>query len=884
MPLAAWLVRRSAALALAVSILCLPAFAGKSALLIGINDYPHARPLKGAIHDVEAIRRILISDLGFAEAEIQMLVNEQATRQAIVDALAGLARRMQPGDAAFLYYSGHGWLVTDVDGDESTFNEDERFDEALVPYDAVPWPRERARDPNPTLLTDDEIARALGPMRGRRLVAIFDSCHAGSGLRGLPGEDPGRSLYDNVPLPASRFRSLTLRSPSMDLSGQAVFLAAAQWRQTASDLGEFEGRRHGAFTASLLRTVKEAGPGWANALTFEAWFRRARADLISQGVASQTPTITGAPSLARSPVVQFFDPPPAMEIAELSAPPAFEVYLEVNKYQFLAGEQMQLAVESERDGYLYVFDIDPERRVTQLFPNRFDADNRLPSLKQAKIPGARSRYQFTADQPYGVSTIVALVTREPWDEHAKLNLPSSLDPLSAAQEKGLRSGLRDLMHDTRAKPVEWACQKVAVEVVASRSENEAPPVTAPPAIRPAAPASPANRQTAASGAEGSRAASADDADITWEEQQDLRRLRPALFQKLEQLAERFSPVFWQDVSGESEGKFRPWKDFFVRYDFDRTSAGPNWPAPPGFQDENKRVRIRSLDTWLDTGGRRLVQESKEMPGVFNVTNPLTGETSILDLRPYVYWTVLTTPTHYFFHYAAFKAEDWKPLFGHPGDLEGCTIIVDRKTEKMVAALTLAHDDVQEVRALDGQNEGNIEVLVDPSLATRDLAADDSRPVNGALGMDAARAGDPAPKEHQDIYSETRGHGQYGPSKIHPTRYIVYANFLPDESWKAPSFNKSDYAATDKFSEVATKYKYKLIYFGSGREEIPDPASKTLWSEYRDLTRFPGGVNPPWCWRDNLFFRTGWWKDPRTILKIGDGQYRINPYLKPGEVR
>jgi myosin heavy subunit len=31
-----------------------------------------------------------------------------------------------------------------------------KFDEALVPYDVQPWPRERARDPNPTLLIDDE--------------------------------------------------------------------------------------------------------------------------------------------------------------------------------------------------------------------------------------------------------------------------------------------------------------------------------------------------------------------------------------------------------------------------------------------------------------------------------------------------------------------------------------------------------------------------------------------------------------------------------------------------------------------------------------------------------------------------------------------------------
>jgi hypothetical protein len=878
---------------------------GKHALLIGIDTYPHARQLKGAVNDVEAMRRILTGDLGVPAANVQVLTNEQATRQAMLDALAGLQRRTRPGDAVLIYYSGHGWLVKDENGDESTFNTDEQFDEALVPYDAVPWPRERAYEPNPTLLIDDDISRALGPLPGRRVAVIMDSCHSGNALRSLPGEDVGRSLYDNAPLPTSRFKSLDPRKPSLDMGGQVVFIAAAQWRQTASDLGEFQGRRHGALTASLLRTMEKAGPGWANVLSWQALFRQAREDLLAQGIAAQTPSITGSPMIGRAPVAQFFAPPASAEIAEFSAPPAFDVYLEANKYQFLAGEQMELVIESERSGYLYVFDVDAEKKVTQLFPNRFEKENALAAGTQAKVPAARSRYQFTADKPYGTSTIVALVTREKWDEHTRLDLPATLSPLSAAQEGGLRDSLRGLAGQD-ARKAEWAHQKITVEVVASRAEADAPPVSVAPSGAPSKPAAappvlavipatppgtapPARASGAASAsvpasAATARAASLDDADITWDEQQDLPRLRPALYRRLEQLAERFSPVFWQDVSGSTQDRFRPWKDFFVRYDFDQTSAGPNWPEPPRFQDENKRARIRSLDVWLDQQQRAVVQELTESPGVFRVTDKGTGEVSVLDLRPYVYWTVLATPTHYFFHYAAFKAEDWKAMFGHPGDLEGCTIIVDRKTERMVGALTLAHDDVQVTRGLDGENEANIEVLVDPSLATRDLNADEARPINGALRMDASRAGEAAPKEHQDIYSETRGHGQYGPNKIVPTRYIVYANFLPEETWRAPSFTWADYVVSDRFADVRAKYKYRLVYFGTGRSSVPDPAQKTLWSEYRDLSRFPGGANPPWCWRDNLLFRTGWWKDPRTILKIGDDRYLINPYLTPGGVR
>jgi hypothetical protein len=368
----------------------------------------------------------------------------------------------------------------------------------------------------------------------------------------------------------------------------------------------------------------------------------------------------------------------------------------------------------------------------------------------------------------------------------------------------------------------------------------------------------------------SRKDSLDDADLTAEEQANLQTLRPALFQKYAQLAGRFSPVFWQDVGDGGH----PWKDFFVRYDFDQTELGPNWPAPPQFQDENKRRRNQTLDNWLQPANRRDIVPIEGQPGVYRVNDRTTGETIQLDLRPTVYWAVLTTSTHYFFHYVCFKAEDWKFLFGHPGDLEGTTIVVDRATEKMVAAFTLAHDDVQVTRDLDDGPDENIEVLMDPSLETRAIFGEnDRRPVNGALGMDQTRDGGPAPKEHQDIYSESGGHGQYGPHKIKSGRYIVYAHFLPDDTWRAPSFDKDSYNRTDKFAEVKEKHKYALVYIGSSASA----GQKTLWAEYHGLSRFPGGANPPWDWRDNLFFKTGWWKDPLTIKQIGDSHYRFNPY-------
>ena len=920
------------------ALLCLPAAADNHALLVGINAYQHVRPLKGAVNDIVRFQEVLERDLNFLPRNIRVLTNEQATRENILAALDALASDTRAGDTVFWYYSGHGWVQTDVDGDEREFDPDDTLDETLVPYDAVPWPRERALEPNPTMIVDDEIGERLSRLAGRRLVVVFDSCHSGTATRSLGEEDTTRSLYENYALPATpRTRSLKRGHEMMDMDGQAVFLSAASPTQAASDLGEFEGQRHGAFSASLLRAIHRAGPGWSRTRAWDDLFREAREDLVNQGFASQTPSIAATRGLAKVPVEQFLNPPPAAEIALLQAG-AFGLELSVNRDRFEDGDVLELAVASERDGHLYVFDINAEQAVTQLFPNRFAPENRVTAGTQLRLPAPDAGYRFRAGQPYGRSTIVAVVSRTPWAELQRLELPANFQPISDSQAGGLRDSLRALLDAALAANTgqergnaEWSSRRAVVEISPKSALAEATPAEAPPGAVTAAPGAAASVPPAASSVSAPPAADLapaalavpaavspaavsmvaarppeplasapgdlpspavkidfpgavvdEDKDLPPEVQADLRRARPKLFAKLEQLAERFSPIFWQDVSGDFDKQFRPWRDFFVRFDFDQTDEGPNWPTPPNFQDENKRTRNGLLDSLLTPAPGRRILPSRETPGIYRIVDGGSSSVFQLDLRPYVYWTVLSTDTHYFFHYVVFHAEDWKSLFGHTGDLEGTTIVVDRKTERMVAAFTLAHDDVGVVRSLDDEPEGNIGVLVDPAAESRDLYdGEDGRPVDGSLAMEAGRDGAPAPKEHQDVYVETKGHGHYGPHKIKPARYIVYANFLPEETFAAPSFDRNAYPLTNRFGEVVGKHKYRLVYIGSGAGGTRSAEDKSLWGEYKDLTRFRGGANPPWEWRDNLFFRTGWWKDPRRIKKIGAAAYRINPYL-PGK--
>src|SRR5947207_11425742 len=187
-PLGAFLV-------LAIGLFAQPLHAEKYALLVGIDNYANARHLKGAVNDIVAVRQVLLRDLGFASTNVRVLTEEQATKANILAALRGVAEQTKAGDSFFLYYSGHGTEMDDVDGDEALVDPDDHYDEVLVPYDAKPWPKERATEPNSTMVTDDEIGAALANLVGRKVVVMFDSCHSGSATRGL-GETDSRSLYD----------------------------------------------------------------------------------------------------------------------------------------------------------------------------------------------------------------------------------------------------------------------------------------------------------------------------------------------------------------------------------------------------------------------------------------------------------------------------------------------------------------------------------------------------------------------------------------------------------------------------------------------------------------------------------------------------------------
>jgi hypothetical protein len=260
----------------------------RRALLIGIDDYtastiPDVRvvqhrgwpDLRGAANDVSILADMLVLRYGFERKNIVTLTNQQATRAAILRAIAEqLVRPAHQGDIVFYYFAGHGAQVPNAASDEP-----DRLDESIVPADS----RRGAAD-----IRDKELRPLFNRIlsRGARLTLLLDYCHSAGGFRGRPprGIAPAPPIVDR-----------TDYGPRPDERG-ALVLASTQDFDSAWETRGEDGQMHGAFTWAWIRAMRDSVAGEAAQETF----LRAQARLRGE-TPYQAPAMLGSAAARRRP-------------------------------------------------------------------------------------------------------------------------------------------------------------------------------------------------------------------------------------------------------------------------------------------------------------------------------------------------------------------------------------------------------------------------------------------------------------------------------------------------------------------------------------------------------------------------------------------------------
>ncbi len=206
--------------------------AGK-ALVIGIGQgYPGRLELPSVVrNDAEVIGRVLTDSAlcGYSPENVQLLLDEQATRANIIGSLKELAAIAGPDDTIFFFFSGHG-AQRAVGDDAGTY---------ICPVDFDSY------DARGTGIKDEELSALISAIPAARVVVVLDACHADGAL----------FLKDENEEKALRFG---FNSPGLEKlasgSGRVVF-SSCKDSETSRTYSE---KNHSLFTYFLLEGLRGA--------------------------------------------------------------------------------------------------------------------------------------------------------------------------------------------------------------------------------------------------------------------------------------------------------------------------------------------------------------------------------------------------------------------------------------------------------------------------------------------------------------------------------------------------------------------------------------------------------------------------------------------------
>jgi len=205
------------------------------AVIIGISKYRHSGQsglanLIFADNDAKAFERVL-SDLGWSDSHIMLLVNEEATQRNILIALESWLTKAGPNDQIVLYWAGHGF--TDPEDPEKVY---------FACYDTdIKIPATGYRM--------DRVRSILEERKAKNVIVLADTCHAGKIItRG----DRGLSIVPNI----------EKMSREQNIPKGWIFMVGADTDRQAI---EHTSWTNGAFTHSLIKGLSGEADGFQSA-------------------------------------------------------------------------------------------------------------------------------------------------------------------------------------------------------------------------------------------------------------------------------------------------------------------------------------------------------------------------------------------------------------------------------------------------------------------------------------------------------------------------------------------------------------------------------------------------------------------------------------------
>jgi hypothetical protein len=261
----------------------------KRALLVGINQF--IRPswkLRGCINDTAEIQALLTSYYGFADTDLKIIHDSDASAQGIRDGLSWLLRDYDNdgSDVRVFHFSSHGTQVDDQGTDEW-----ERLDEVIVTYDhdwKNPFRDDELKvffDTIPDnvnftfiadcchsgtmqraaaelefrpryLYPDKDVQDRIETLRQERDAKLdaYVASHLGALMQGVPPAEFPQKMLENMQKLREQFKNEHYAVVPYE---KHFLLAACESEQTAAD-ARIAGDWRGAFTWALGQAIRQA--------------------------------------------------------------------------------------------------------------------------------------------------------------------------------------------------------------------------------------------------------------------------------------------------------------------------------------------------------------------------------------------------------------------------------------------------------------------------------------------------------------------------------------------------------------------------------------------------------------------------------------------------
>jgi len=285
--------------------LFLIALAGRAddsyALVIGITGYPHFaadQRLRFADRDARRFAQFLNTPAAgsFPSNNVRLLVNEQATRQAIYREMKWLADRVNGNDRLYVFFAGHG--IVDSVSERAYF----------MPYDADP------ANPGGLGMRADNFLQDLRDMlTAKRMIFFIDACHAAAAMSRSGSARNSLGMTDKL---NALWREEFAGKQELNMG----FFSASSNQRSFEDT-EF---RHGIFTWYLLEGLEGAADRDNNGKVEAGELRRYLSDRVEERSkqrfqAAQTPTIS--PVFVPEIALAIFGAPSSQAAQEITTAP-----------------------------------------------------------------------------------------------------------------------------------------------------------------------------------------------------------------------------------------------------------------------------------------------------------------------------------------------------------------------------------------------------------------------------------------------------------------------------------------------------------------------------------------------------------------------------------